>query len=193
MILKPIDFGPAFADYFNKQNAGITRGVLSGTKVDLIALGVSNGWYDPLFLAKSFTDFGYSNSYRSVINATAHDEYSLGFDRYCVSPLEACHISRSNSSCAGILLCLNGYNDTIISGLAAVADFYDIRLPAPSPEVSEAATTHEKYLWDPAVMAAIGARINYTYCSADVSADFEATGDCKILPLLPLPMASWYM
>lgn len=154
---------------------------------------MSNGWYDSLFLAKSFIDFGYSNSYRPVINATAHDEYSLGFDRYCVPQLEACRKSKSNSSCAGILVCLNGFNDTIQSRLAAEADFYDIRLPAPSTEVSEAATTHEKYLWDPAVMAAIGARINYTYCSAEVAADFAATGDCKILPLLPLPMASCYM
>lgn len=193
MILKPIDFGPAFADYFNKQNAGISSGVVSGTKVDIIALGVSNGWYDSLFMAKSIIDFGYSNSYRSVINATAHDEYSLGFDRYCVPLLEACRTSRSNTSCAGILPCLNTYNDTILSRLAAAADLYDIRLSAPSPEVSEAATTHEKYLRDPAVMAAIGARINYTYCSADVSADFAASGDCKILPLLPLPLASWYM
>lgn len=57
----------------------------------------------------------------------------------------------------------------------------NIRLPAPSPEVSTAATAHEKFLWNPAVMAAIGARMNYTYCSAVVNGDFAAK-DCKILP-----------
>lgn len=188
--MKPIDFGPAFADYFNKQNAGIGRGLVSGTKVDLIALGVSNGWYDTLFTAKSIIDFGYSNSYRSVINATTHEEYSLGFNRYCAPLLEACRTStRSNSSCAGTFPCLNGYNDTILPRLTAAADLYDIRLSAPHPEVSVAASAHEKYLWDPAVMAAIGTRSNYTYCSADVIADFSLTGDCKILPLLPLYVA----
>lgn len=167
--------------------------MVSGAKVDLIALGVSNGWYDSLFLAKSMIDFGYSNSYRSLLNATEHDQYSLDLDRYCVPPLEACRTSssssrsKSNSSCAGILPCLNGYNDITLSRLAAAADLYDIRLSTISAsEVREATSTqHEKYLSDPAVMAAIGAKINYTYCSAEVSADFAATGDCKLFPPPP--------
>lgn len=62
---------------------------------------------------------------------------------------------------------------------------YDIRRPAPSVEASEAATAHEKYLWNPAVMAAIGASTNYTYCSAEVSNDFSTTGDGKTLTSAP--------
>lgn len=143
-------------------------------------------------------DFGYSNSYRSVLNATEHDQYGLDVDRYCVPPLEACRTSssssssrsKSNSSCAGILPCLNGYNDITLPRLAAAADLYDIRLSTISASENREAisTQHQKYLSDPAVIAAIGAKINYTYCSADVSADFAATGDCKLFPLL-LPTA----
>lgn len=145
-------------------------------------------------------DFGYSNSYRSVLNATEHNQYSLDLDRYCVPPLETCRTSsssslssrsNSNSSCAGILPCLNGYSDIILSRLAAAADLYDIRLSTISAsEIREATSTQqEKYLSDPAVMAAIGAKTNYTYCSTDVSADFAATGDCKLFPpLLPTPL-----
>lgn len=148
---------------------------------------MSNGWYDPIILGKSLIEYSYSNSYRQIINATARDEYNLGFERYCVPQLEVCRTSTGNSSCAGQLVCLDNYSGKILYQLAADADFdvYDIRLPAPSPEDSAAASTHEKYLWNPAVMAAIGARINYTYCSTVVAADFSAAGDCKYYPPPP--------
>lgn len=40
-------YGPEFAYYFEQQNAAIDAGTLSGTKVNLIALGINNGWIDP--------------------------------------------------------------------------------------------------------------------------------------------------
>lgn len=94
------------------------------------------------------------------------------------------------------MFCISGFSGSIQDRLTAEADFdiYDIRLPAPSIEASEAATTHEKYLWNPAVMAAIGASSNYTYCSAEVAEDFSTTGDGKQLPLPPLPaLVLWYI
>lgn len=156
---------------------------------------MNNGWYDSLIQIKSLIDFSYLNSYKHIINATARKQYTLDFERYCVPQLEACRRSRSNSFClAGRLFCITGYSGSIQDRLTAEADFdiYDIRLPAPSPEVSGAAPTHEKYLWNPAVMAAIGARTNYTYCSAEVTDDFSTTGDGrKFYPLLARVL--WYM
>lgn len=89
------------------------------------------------------------------------------------------------------MFCITGYSGSIQDRLTTEADFdiYDIRLPSISPEVEEVATTHEKYLWNPAVMAAIGARSNYTYCSAEVNDDFSTTGDGMIFPLPP-PLCS---
>lgn len=86
------------------------------------------------------------------------------------------------------MFCITGYSGSIQDRLTTEADFdiYDIRLPSISPEVEEVATTHEKYLWNPAVMAAIGARSNYTYCSAEVNDNFSTTGDGMIFPLPPL-------
>ena len=163
---------------------------MSGTKVNLIALGVNNGWYDSLIQIKSLIDFSYSNSYKQIINATAREQYTLDYRRYCVPQLEACRRSKSDSFCrAGLLFCITGLPDSIQDRLVAEADFdiFDLRLPAPSLEESEAPVTHEKYLWDPAVRAAIGATSNYSYCSAEVPVGFLATGDGKILPL-PVPL-----
>lgn len=151
----------------------------------MIALGVNNGEYDSLIQIKALIDFSYSNGYKQIINATAREQYTLDFERLCVSQLEVCRRSRSNSFClAGLLFCYTGYSGSIQDRLIAEADFdiSDLRLPAPSIEASEAPTTHEKYLWNPAVMTAIGARINYTYCSAEVDADFITTGDGEQLP-----------
>lgn len=153
---------------------------------------MSNGWYDSLIQVKSLVDFSYSNSYKQIINATAYEQYILDYQRYCVPQLEACRESRSNSFClAGLLFCITGYSGSIQDRLAVEADFniYDVRLPAPSPE-ADAPDIHEKYLWNPAVMAALGARINYTYCSAKVDDDFTATGDGKKFRLLPPPRLS---
>lgn len=45
-------YGPEFASYFQKQNAAIDAGKLSGQKVNLVALGINNGWIDPGKYAK---------------------------------------------------------------------------------------------------------------------------------------------
>ncbi|KAK8140802.1 hypothetical protein G3M48_001833, partial [Beauveria asiatica] len=40
-------YGPEFADYFEQQNAAIDAGTLTGDKINLVALGINNGWLDP--------------------------------------------------------------------------------------------------------------------------------------------------
>lgn len=40
-------YGPEFAFYFEQQNAAIDAGTLQGEKINLVALGVNNGWIDP--------------------------------------------------------------------------------------------------------------------------------------------------
>ena len=41
-------YGPEFADYFETQNSGIDTGKVTGEKINLIALGINNGWFDPI-------------------------------------------------------------------------------------------------------------------------------------------------
>lgn len=41
-------YGPEFSEYFLEQNAAIDAGTVTGEKINLIALGINNGWIDPL-------------------------------------------------------------------------------------------------------------------------------------------------
>ena len=41
-------YGPEFAYYFEQQNNAIASGTVKGEKINLVALGVNNGWYDPI-------------------------------------------------------------------------------------------------------------------------------------------------
>lgn len=40
-------YGPEFAFYFEQQNAAIDAGTIKGEKINLVALGINNGWIDP--------------------------------------------------------------------------------------------------------------------------------------------------
>lgn len=55
--------------YLNEQNTAVSEGSISGDKINLVALGVNNGWFDSLIQVKSLIDFSYDNSYKQIIGA----------------------------------------------------------------------------------------------------------------------------
>ena len=55
--------------YLNEQNTAVSEGSISGDKINLVALGVNNGWFDSLIQVKSLIDFNYDNSYKQIIGA----------------------------------------------------------------------------------------------------------------------------
>ena len=63
-------YGPEFADYFEQQNAAIAAGSVTGQNIDLVALGINNGWYSALIQELAYVDFSYSNSYKPLITAS---------------------------------------------------------------------------------------------------------------------------
>lgn len=192
----PIDYLPAFADYFIRQNAAISTGAITGSKINLIALGIGNGWFDPLIQVQSTIDFSYNNTYSiPIINATSHSSYTKDFRTYCVPQLEACRDHRSAAFCLGAyLFCSIGYSGSIQGRLMAERNFdiYDIRKSTSSagfdPNVLLVPTAHGKYLSDETIKEKIGAtRGDYTLCSLKVYEDFTATGDGGICIFLFLP------
>lgn len=50
-------YGPEFANYFETQNAAITSGSVTGENINLVALGINNGWTDPAISYKAYITY----------------------------------------------------------------------------------------------------------------------------------------
>ena len=172
-----------FASYFESQNAAIAKGTVTGQNVSLIALGINNGWYDPILQYKAYVDFSYNNTYKPLISASQHTSYLNTYTSSCLPALKQCSaVTGSNSACESAdNTC---YND-IEGPLSEVADFdvYDIREPSADPYPPE---TYVSYLQSSAVMSAIGAKSTYAECPDAPYEKFANTGDgmsfCSLCP-----------
>ena len=169
-------YGPEFASYFESQNAAIKSGSVKGQNIDLIALGINNGWFDPTLQYKAYVDYSYNNTYKPLISASQHTTYTNTYNSKCLPALEGCTgVTGQNSACESAdNTC---YND-IEGPLSQVADFdvYDIREPSQDPFPPE---TYVTYLQSPSVTKAIGAQATYTECPNAPYNKFTSTGDGK--------------
>lgn len=167
-------YGPEFAHYFQTQNAAIKAGSITGDNIDLIALGINNGWFDPVLQYKAYVDFSYSNSYKPLITAAQHTSYLNTYNQQCLPALQTCPaVTGTNSACVSAdNTC---YND-IEGPLSQSADFdvYDIRAPSADPNPPE---TYVTYLQTAAIAAKIGAKSTYQECPNAPYNKFANTGD----------------
>ena len=166
-------YGPEFAYYFEQQNAAIAKGTIKGETIDLIALGINNGWYDPVLQFKAYVDFSYNNTYKQLISASQHTTYLNTYNTKCLPPLNTCYSSGTNSACENAdNVCQNDIEDP----LSETADFdvYDIREPSDDPYPP---TTYISYLQSSSVMTAIGAKTTYQECPDAPYDKFVSTGD----------------
>jgi len=168
-------YGPEFASYFEQQNAAIAAGKITGYQINLIALGVNNGWYDPAISYKAYVDYSYNNSYKQLISASDYQTYLNTYNQKCVPALQSCDSSGSNSACSNAD---NVCYEDIEGPLSEVADFdvYDIREPSNDPYPPE---TYVTYLQSSSVMKAIGAKSTYQECPNAPYEKFTQTGDGK--------------
>lgn len=167
-------YGPEFASYIASQNTKIAAGSVTGEKISLVALGINNGWYDPVIQEKAYVDFSYNNTYKSLLSASQHTTYLNTYNTKCLPLLEKCtSTTGSNSACENAdNTC---YND-IEGPLSELADFdvYDIREPSNDPYPPE---TYISYLQSSKVMTAIGAKSTYAECPDAPYEKFAGTGD----------------
>jgi len=167
-------YGPEFADYFEEQNSKIAAGTVTGQNISLIALGINNGWYDPILQYQAYVDFSYNNTYKALITEAEHTSYTNTFKSSCLPLLKECSTTTgSNSACENAENTC--YND-IEGPLSEVGDFdvYDIREPSDDPYPPE---TYTAYLAKPSVTSAIGAKATYTECPDAPYTKFSNTGD----------------
>jgi hypothetical protein len=174
--MKPLLMTSEFASYFESQNAAIAKGTVTGQNVSLIALGINNGWYDPIIQQKAYVDFSYNNTYQALISESDYTSYLDTYESQCLPLLKKCSATTgSNSACENAdNTC---YND-IEGPLSEVGNFdvYDIREPSDDPYPPD---TYVSYLQSSAVMSAIGAQSTYSECPDAPYEKFASTGDGK--------------
>ncbi|KAI9457975.1 carboxypeptidase-like protein S1 [Lactarius psammicola] len=164
---------PEFVFYFESQNAAIDQGKVSGVKVPLVALGINNGWFDPILHFKAYIDYAFTNPYRSLINSSQAASYLNTYNRHCLPELNTCYSSGTNAACKKADdTCYNEIAAPIIEG--ADFDVYDLRAPSKDPFPPE---TYVSYLQNATIQSKIGAQQVYQECSDAVYSKFAATGD----------------
>ena len=166
-------YGPEFASYVEQQNTGIANGTVQGEKLNLIALGVNNGWYDAALQEQAYIDFAKNNSWRNLISSSQASSLESSLKSSCLPALQSCASSGSNSACSNAdNACYNAVEGPITSD--ADFDVYDVRLGSQAVDPPE---TYATYLARSDIKTKIGARSTYTECPDAAYDKFSSTGD----------------
>lgn len=161
-------YGTEFARYIQDQNKAN-----AGEHINLIALGINNGWHDSITQEPAYVDYAYNNSYKPFLSKAQHTKYHQWFADYCLPDLLLCNKTESNFDCT---TADRACRAVVENPLYSLIDFniYDIRKP---PGDNEPPGNYLKYLQDPQVLKAIGAKKQFVECSSEVMRRFVATGD----------------
>jgi carboxypeptidase C (cathepsin A) len=173
-------YGPAFANYFESQNSKIASGSVSGLSIDLVALGINNGWIDPVSQYKAYADYAYNNTYKRLVTLSGYNSLISAYNSKCVPAMNSCtSTSGSNAACSSAdTVCYNNVEGPVEN--ANNFDVYDVRAPSNDPNPPE---TYVTYLQSAAVVKAIGAKSTYAECPDAPYTKIINTGDSEYHPL----------
>ncbi|PWY70277.1 alpha/beta-hydrolase [Aspergillus heteromorphus CBS 117.55] len=182
-------YGPAYAAFFQDQNAQIEDGSLDARRIHLDTLGIINGCVDLLIQVPSFPHQAYNNTYGiEGINQTVYDQAmdAWGKPGGCKDRILDCRAVAAASDPN-----MHGHNATV-NQICRDADsycserikslytrlsgrgYYDIthssKDPFPPPY-------YMGYLNQPWVQSALGVPINWTQAAESVEQAFHSTGD----------------
>ncbi|KAB2581155.1 Carboxypeptidase S1 [Lasiodiplodia hormozganensis] len=166
-------YGPEFAHYIQDQNKGIASGSVDGQKINLIALGVNNGWIDAELQEKAYIDYSLNNTYKKIISQSEATSYYNAYTKTCLPAIQSCESTGTVSACVNAD---NKCYNSIEGPLSEEADFnvYDVRIGA---SVTDPPETYADYLARDDVKKAIGARSTYSECADTPYNKFSSTGD----------------
>lgn len=153
---------------------------MTGEKINLVALGVNNGWIDAGIQEKAYIDFAVNNTYKQILSSSEAQSYYSAYKNKCLPAVQQCESSGTNDDC------INADNvcyDSIEGPISEAADFnvYDVRLSADAVDPPE---TYADYLARADVKKKIGAKSNYSECPDAAYYKFSSTGDSMSLPHL---------
>ncbi|KAL0064076.1 hypothetical protein AAF712_008935 [Marasmius tenuissimus] len=173
-------YGPAFVTYFNQQNERIRSGEIQGELLNVSAMMINNGWYDPLLSNKAYVDFatnapGYGQLQNDTVIKQLNDAFfSPGG---CRDREQACYDAGNTTESNDI--CIDADNfciDEVLVPAVGDRDINDLRqndsTPNPFPP-----SFYLNFLADPVIKERIGAESNYSSCSNRVGNNFARTGD----------------
>ncbi|CAN8097836.1 unnamed protein product [Discula destructiva] len=169
-------YGPEFASYFETQNAAIAAGTVTGEKINLIALGINNGWLDPLLQYQAYPIFAYENGYNQLVTERQYTKYMTAYTDTCVPAYESCTgLTGNNAACLSAGSTCAG---AVESPIEQANDFnvYDVLEPA-SAAYTDPPETYATYLANETIMAAIGAQSTYAECPTGPYTKIVASGD----------------
>ncbi|KAL9056298.1 MAG: hypothetical protein Q9162_002989, partial [Coniocarpon cinnabarinum] len=175
-------YGPEFAEYIQEQNTAITAGTSTAQPINLVALGVNNGWFDAGLQEQAYIDYALNNEYKQILTPQSAQRIQSTLTNQCLPAIAQCASSGSNSACqTADRTCGNGVENAIIN--AADFDVYDVRLGSDAVDPPE---TYVDYLGHSDVKSAIGAQSTYVECANPAGSKFSSTGDSprSLLPEL---------
>ncbi|KIJ40385.1 hypothetical protein M422DRAFT_173658 [Sphaerobolus stellatus SS14] len=171
-------YGPAFVTFFDQQNALIDAGKLVAEKINVSAMMINNGWYDPLIQYRSYIDFaattpGYTPP---LINQTTFQQLNTTWfsPAGCLVQETACYAS---PGAAGNSVCSkadNACSQQTFSAVIGDRDDDDLRQTAPGSFPPEFYLT---LLKNATIKAKIGATSTYSECPNAPFILFTKTGD----------------
>lgn len=124
----------------NKANAG--------ENINLVALGINNGWFDAGIQEVSYVTFAHNNSYRQLIDDTQYNTYMKHWTEGCKPAIETCVVKGTNAACQDADdICYRSVEFPIF--FLADFDTYDVRASYGNPEPPE---NYLKYLTSASVM-----------------------------------------
>ncbi|KAJ4413605.1 hypothetical protein N0V82_008427 [Gnomoniopsis sp. IMI 355080] len=169
-------YGPEFASYFQSQNAAIAAGTVTGETINLIALGINNGWIDPLLQYQAYPIFAYNNTYNQLVTERQYEKYMDAYTDTCVPAYSSCTgLTGNNAAC---LSAGSTCASAVETPIEQANDFnvYDVAEPS-SSQNTDPPETYANYLANATVVAAIGAQSTYSECPTGPYAKIVATGD----------------
>lgn len=167
-------YGPVFAAHFQEQNAAIASGAIQGEQVNLVALGINNGWYDAKIQYRSYIEYAFKNSYKPLINETFYNQLVADYDAGCGSLLDSCANDTGNDEACNTAdqKCMQSFQTQIEQ--SGTWNPYDIRQ---QDSGDGPGGNWLEYLNNPNIQRKIGANATFGTCSESVNSRFTLTGD----------------
>lgn len=191
-------YGPAFFDYFYKQNVKIESGEIQGYPLTFNSLGIINGIVDSYIQTPYYPEFAMNNTYGiKAYNDTVYNyaKFATYWPNGCLAAINTCITSARipdgvEEEVYGHVITNTALSDRNIAAVCQEAadmcrdnvenpyyvfsgrNTYDIRAPSDDPTPP---LYFEEYLNQAKVQDAIGVSVNYTASNDDIFGLFQVS------------------